>query len=373
MILMAAVVDTENLGVDTMEETWSCIPNLLLWMIMERLQFIDSLRLSAVCKHWLNAFHNFPKESTTSYCNFPWLMITKSKDHRGSEREFSSPWTKTKFTVDLPEFAKTFVLNSKNGWVLLLTCSDCCEQVPRVFLLNPFTRVKLQMPRRPLLFGVRLSAISMLEGTPNCVALVITYRYIAIAHPGVDAWKIFTIPSALLYHRIVHIFFVDHYLYLMDIYGRAVLRLNTIDFTMTNLFMGKTYLFGKEEKDTYFLQCNNEIIRVSSNGLIPYGRFSSYGFTEAAWSFYKYSISKATWEALDDDEIRGKSWFLSNCGAKFSSVAEGTPVEKVHFLSKFKKKGCHCLFSCNLNSPGKDAHSYFGNLSRKNTVWINMG
>ncbi|KAI8553565.1 hypothetical protein RHMOL_Rhmol05G0025600 [Rhododendron molle] len=306
----------ENLGVDTMEETWSCIPNLLIWMIMERLQFIDSLRLSAVCKHWLNAFHNFPKEETTSYCNFPWLMI--SKDHRGSERECFSPWTKTKFTVDLPEFAKTFVLNSKNGWVLLLTSSDCCNQVPRS--------------------GVLAKPLYSSE-TP-------------------DAKKAST--------------FQNHYLYLMEIYGRA-LRLNTIDFTMTNRFMGKTCPFGTEEKDTYFLQCNKDIIRVSSNGMIPYGHFSGYGFTEAAWSFYKYSISKATWEALDDDEIRGKSWFLSNCGAKFSSAAEGTPVEKVHFLSKFKKKGSHCLFSCNLNSPGKDAHSYFGNLSRKNTVWINMG
>ncbi|KAF7142515.1 hypothetical protein RHSIM_Rhsim05G0023100 [Rhododendron simsii] len=363
---MAAVVDTENLGVDTMEETWSCIPNLLIWMIMERLQFINSLRLSAVCKHWLNAFHNFPKEATTSYCNFPWLMITK--DHCGSEREFFSPWTKTNFTVDLPEFAKTFFLNSKNGWVLLLTC-HCCKQVPRVFLLNPFTRVKLEMPREPPPFRVHLSAISMLEGTPNCVALVntINYSQIAIAHPGVDGWKISTIPLAVR-KRIVHMFFVDHYLYLIDSYGRA-LRFNTIDFTMTNGFMGAE----AEDGDTYFLQCNKEIIRVTSTGLIPYGRFCMNGFTKAAWGFYKYSFTKAAWEALDEDEIRGKSWFLSNCGAKFSSAAEGTVVEKVHFLSKFKKKGSHCLFSCDLNSPGKDALSYFGNLSRKNTVWINMG
>ncbi|KAI8553568.1 hypothetical protein RHMOL_Rhmol05G0025900 [Rhododendron molle] len=268
-------------------------------------------------------------------------MITK--DHRGSEREFFSPWTKTKFTVDLPEFAQTFVLHSKNGWVVLLTC-ECCEQVPRVFLLNPFNRVKLEMPRRPPPFGARLSAIYMLEGTPNCVALGGPYRrlppgLIAMAHPGDDDWKIFTIPSAVLDQRIVHMFFADRYLYLIDNYGRA-LRFKTIDFTMTNGFMGeKVNEFGTEDRDTYFLQCNEEVIRVSSTGLIPYSRFCMYGFTKTAWGFYKYNFTKAAWEALGEDEIRGKSWFLSNCGAKISSAAEGTPVEKVHFPSKLKRKG----------------------------------
>ncbi|KAI8553564.1 hypothetical protein RHMOL_Rhmol05G0025500 [Rhododendron molle] len=203
----------ENLGVDTMEETWSCIPNLLIWMIMKRLQCIDNLHLSAVCKHWLNAFLNFPKEEQippVSSCNFPWLMITK--DHRGSEREFFSPRTKAKFSVDLPEFAQTFVLHSKNGWVVLLTCK-CCKQVPRVFLLNPFTRVKLEMPRPPP-FRAHLSAISMLEGTLNCVALVDTYKDIVIAHPGDDDWKTFTIPLKV-YQHIVHMFFVEHYCILL--------------------------------------------------------------------------------------------------------------------------------------------------------------
>ncbi|KAF7142581.1 hypothetical protein RHSIM_Rhsim05G0023000 [Rhododendron simsii] len=376
MIQMAAVVDTEKiLGVDTMEETWSCIPNLLIWMIMKRLQCIDNLHLSAVCKHWLNAFHDFPKEEQIppmSSCNFPWLMVTK--DHRGSEREFFSPWTKTKFTVDLPEFAQTFVIDSKNGLLLLLTC-DCCEQVQRLFLLNPFTQVKLELPRRPPHLRVNLSAISMLEGTPNCVALAGSYcpGHIAIAHPSDDAWKISTIPFDT-HQYIVHMFFVDHYLYLIDNYARA-LRFNTIDFTMTNGFKGeKVNKFGTEEKGKYFLQCNKEIIKVSSTGLIPYGRFCMNGFTKAAWGFYKYSFSKAAWEPLDDDEIRGKSWILSNCGAKFASAVEGTPVEKVHFLSKLKKKGkgSYCLFSCDLNSPGKDANSYFGNLGKKRTVWINM-
>ncbi|XP_058215783.1 uncharacterized protein LOC131326894 [Rhododendron vialii] len=148
------------------------------------------------------------------------------------------------------------------------------------------------MPRRPPPFIARLSAISMLE---------------------------------------------DHYLYLIDNYGQA-LRFNTIDFTMTNGFMGvEVNKFGTEDRDTYFLQCNKEVIRVSSTELIPYSHFCihfcMYGFTKTAWSFYKYNFTKAAWEALDEDEIRGKSWFLSNCGAKFSSAAEGTPVKKVHFLT----------------------------------------
>ncbi|KAF7112826.1 hypothetical protein RHSIM_RhsimUnG0188800 [Rhododendron simsii] len=272
-----------------------------------------------------------------SCSNFPWLMITK--DHRGSEREFFSPWIKTKFTVDLPEFAKTFVIQSKNGWVLLLTC-HCCEQVPRVFLLNPFTRAKLEMPRLPRLFSAYLpSGISMLD---HCLA---------IAYP-------------------------DRYLYLISNYGR-VLRFNTIDFTMTNGFKGwKVNQFGIKGKGSYFLQCNKEIIRVcsttSTGRLMPYGRFSLNCFADAAWAFYKYSFSKAAWEPLADDEIRGKSWFLSNCGTKFASAAEGTAVERVHFLSKFSRRASYCLFSCDLNSPGKDVHSYFGNLSRKSTAWINM-
>ncbi|KAI8553569.1 hypothetical protein RHMOL_Rhmol05G0026000 [Rhododendron molle] len=357
-----------------MEETWSCIPTLLLWMIMKRLRFIDNLHLSAVCKHWLNAFHNFPEEEQIppmSSCNFPWLMITK--DHRGSEREFFSPWTKTKFTVDLPEFAKTIVLLSKNGWVLLSTCSDCCKQVPRVFLLNPFTRVKLEMPTLPRVFRAYMpSGISMLEGTPNCVAL--GDRCLAIAHPGDNAWKIFTVPLEICQPM----FFVDRYLYLIDKYYGRVLRFNTIDFTMTKGFMGKEVnQFGIEGNGSYFLQCNKEIIGVcsttSTGRLTPYGHFSMNGFVDAAWAFYKYSFSKAAWEALADDEIRGKSWFLSNCGAKFASAAEGTTVERVHFLSKLKRRASYWLFSRDLNSLGKDAHSYFGNLSRKSTVWINMG
>ncbi|KAF7113252.1 hypothetical protein RHSIM_RhsimUnG0144600 [Rhododendron simsii] len=358
-----------------MEETWSCIPTLLIWMIMKRLQFINNLHLSAVCKHWLNAFHNFPKEQipTMSCSNFPWLMITK--DHRGSEREFFSPWIKTKFTVDLPEFAKTIVIQSKNGWVLLLTC-HCCEQVPRVFLLNPFTRVKLEMPRLPRLFSAYMpSGISMLEGTPNCVALV--DHCLAIAHPGDNAWKIFTIPLEICQPMFFQpVFFVDRHLYLISNYGR-VLRFNTIDFTMTNGFKGwKVNQFGIKGKGSYFLQCNKEIIRVcsttSTGRFMPYGRFSLNCFADAAWAFYKYSFSKAAWEPLADDEIRGKSWFLSNCGTKFASAAEGTAVERVHFLSKFSRRASYCLFSCDLNSPRKDAHSYFGNLSRKSTAWINM-
>ncbi|KAI8553576.1 hypothetical protein RHMOL_Rhmol05G0026600 [Rhododendron molle] len=152
---------------------------------------------------------------------------------------------------------------------------------------------------------------------------------------------------------------------LIDNYGR-ILRFNTIDFTMTDGFkVEKVHKFGIEEKGTYFLQCNKEIIRVSSTTstgrLMPYTRFCVNGFAEAAW------------EVLGDDEIRGKSWFLSNFGAKFSSAAEGTAVERVHFLSRFSRRASYCLFSCDLNSPGKDAHSYFGNLSKRSTVWINVG
>ncbi|KAF7143986.1 hypothetical protein RHSIM_Rhsim05G0023300 [Rhododendron simsii] len=394
----------ENLGVDTMAETWSCIPNLLIWMIMKRLLFIDNLHLSAVCKHWLNAFHNFPKEQipAMSCSNFPWLMITK--DHRGSEREFFSPWTKTKITVDLPEFANTIVIQSKNGWVLLLPC-HCCKQVPRVFLYLidnygrvlrfntiDFTMTNGFMGEKVDQFGVEEKAWAFFK-----------YRFSKATWEALDdddiqrkSWFLSNcgakFSSAVEGTAVEKIHFLSRdskqnsgsdstdedtskYFGLEDIsddrgiepsssrtngavsdeavpetessspvkdlrsYGRA-LRFNTIDFTMTNGFMGaEVNKFGTEDRDTYFLQCNKEVIRVSSTGLIPYGRFCMYGFTKTAWGFYKYNFTKAAWEALDEDEIQGKSWFLSNCGAKISSAADGTLVKKVHFLSKLKRKG----------------------------------
>ncbi|KAI7982240.1 F-box/kelch-repeat protein [Camellia lanceoleosa] len=136
------------------EEFWSQLPFLLLWMIKDRLDFIDDVQLSAVCRHWWSASASYPKRLQSAGDRLPWIMqFSRNNFVKSGLREFICVSRRKKFTIDLPEFCNADTLFSKQGWLLLHRKNFSSDgrggnrRLPdSVFLINPFTKAKIEMP-----------------------------------------------------------------------------------------------------------------------------------------------------------------------------------------------------------------------------------
>ncbi|XP_062183764.1 F-box protein SKIP23-like [Phragmites australis] len=116
----------------TMASGWADLPDNLLDMVARRTVGIkDYVRLRAVCKSWRSFLS--PRSSP------PWLMLPYDPRGESCTRGFLDVSDGTVHELDLPETRGKRCCGSSQGWLVL-------ERWPDVWLLNPATRERVQLP-----------------------------------------------------------------------------------------------------------------------------------------------------------------------------------------------------------------------------------
>ncbi|XP_043688890.1 F-box/kelch-repeat protein At1g57790-like isoform X2 [Telopea speciosissima] len=164
---------------------WSDLPIELLELIVSHLCVEDNVRLSCVCKKY---------RSLRVVNQSPWLLFSPSIGGRkGGIIKYFDP-SQGKFYFEETELRNAFIQCSKDGWVLF------CELATSLFLLNPFTKSRIDLPfdcSLPIwFFGSKFKfALSCAPTSPDSVVFAIgnydIHRqgvFICVYHPGDAKW-----------------------------------------------------------------------------------------------------------------------------------------------------------------------------------------
>ncbi|KAJ8625218.1 hypothetical protein MRB53_033748 [Persea americana] len=139
------------------EATWSDLPPDLLDQIFRRLTFPDTRRMSAVCKLWRSALESEPPAGVLS--SMPWLMVGNEAEGGGlpkgarriggSVRRFFNPVDRRLYEIETADFERSVCHAAVGDWLLQSVCGEGNEEEGEkweVFFLNPFTRVRIDLP-----------------------------------------------------------------------------------------------------------------------------------------------------------------------------------------------------------------------------------
>lgn len=307
----------------TEEKSWSQLPFLLLWMIKDRLDFIDNVQLASVCQNWHSASASYTKKSiqSASSLRLPWIM--QELEVNSSSRDFICMSRRKTFTIDLPEFHGATTLFSKRGWLLLwrknfsysATAGSSTNRnggisnnpLPySMFLMNPFTRATVKLPdvEKDIIPPIAGSFSTTIEGYPHCVVLRGSHSrqglglILRIAYVGDDdqtGWseisfagesvKYFDLFNGLLVH--------GQHVYCFDLWGMTIIYdLETHEW--------KEIPAGPENAETglcHMMEYEGEIIRVDRN------RGPGFSLTMS-----KYNGFSSSWEKFktNDDDVKLK-------------------------------------------------------------------
>ncbi|KAJ1703618.1 hypothetical protein LUZ63_003397 [Rhynchospora breviuscula] len=125
-----------------MEPDWSNLPKDILETVSKKITSIsDYLRFRAVCIPWRSASSPSPRHLPP---HLPWLMLPYNHhlnqgNDADSSRFFYDFSTSRIRRIDLPETCGKQFCGSSQGWLAL-------ESGPEISLLNPITRVQMQLP-----------------------------------------------------------------------------------------------------------------------------------------------------------------------------------------------------------------------------------
>uniref|UniRef100_A0A2P2JFA4 KIB1-4 beta-propeller domain-containing protein n=1 Tax=Rhizophora mucronata TaxID=61149 RepID=A0A2P2JFA4_RHIMU len=144
-------------------------------MIKDRLPFVENLTVAVVCKHWHYASQIYPRKDLQSAdCRPIWLMRVRYDNKcRGNEQLTNYSTGKKYFVGSLSDTA-TRVICSQKGWLLLAPQSNYKWPSSGMFLINPFTKQRYDLPiamHGSIFFPPLTAAISVVNGIPNCVAI----------------------------------------------------------------------------------------------------------------------------------------------------------------------------------------------------------
>ncbi|XP_043688886.1 F-box/kelch-repeat protein At1g57790-like isoform X3 [Telopea speciosissima] len=166
---------------------WSELPTELLELIVSCLCIEDNVRFSCVCKKWQYVSHSLCVVNQS-----PWLLFSPAED---GLIKFFDP-SQGKFYFDeIPELKATFILCSKDGWVLFSAFGY------GIFLYNPFTQSIIDLPCYIIYqFSTVRVALSCAPTSPDCVVFAVETDTscfgsqgvsIRICHPGDAQWTTF--------------------------------------------------------------------------------------------------------------------------------------------------------------------------------------
>ncbi|KAJ4748099.1 F-box protein skip23 [Rhynchospora pubera] len=136
-----------------MEPDWSNLPKDILETVSKKIASVsDYLRCRAVCIPWRSALSPSPRHLPIQP---PWLLLpynpnVKQGNDDDSNRFFYDFSTSRIRRINLPETCGKQFCGSSQGWLAL-------ESGPQISLLNPITRVEMQLPSLempPVIWGV---------------------------------------------------------------------------------------------------------------------------------------------------------------------------------------------------------------------------
>ncbi|KAJ4746593.1 F-box family protein [Rhynchospora pubera] len=125
----------------TASPDWAYLPTLVVQLISEKVKsIIDYVRFRAVCSPWRSSSLLKPTHLPPQ---LPWLMISyNSNPEDDGIRLFYDLWQFKLHKLHLPETIGKKCCASYRGWLVLLAPEGGKE----VFLLNPLTRARIQLP-----------------------------------------------------------------------------------------------------------------------------------------------------------------------------------------------------------------------------------
>ncbi|XP_043694393.1 uncharacterized protein LOC122645113 [Telopea speciosissima] len=352
------------------EETWSILPDDLLWMIRERLNFVQNLCVAAVCKNWWSSSPICSDiTTTTARFSLPWIMGYRGRD--STEQKFIDPWYRKKYIINLPDLSEARVIYSKEGWLLLIKTIGVNYVVRETptgpksiegrkayspFLFNPLTKSKIELPKLPYVtllagtFSIRDGALSHVAFATYDHDIILPLNEHSLSpnffitslgdrgksgDDGTSSWMWLkytpTFAVRQIMDDVVGFFILGDLLYCFDPYaGMLVFDLLTLTW--------KEYRRSRNLKmSSSILECEGEIIDMQM----------STKWQEDGVKFFKWNLSNSSdsneidWVELKDDDalIQDRVWFIG--GTRYSSftrkVLDGgrSMKKKVYYCNNF--------------------------------------
>ncbi|WCJ44298.1 hypothetical protein M5689_024973 [Euphorbia peplus] len=116
---------------------WADLPSELIQEIGgKHTNFVDYLHTQAVCTSWKSSL---PKRPHNISSHLPFLLLPYYQDHPGHRGFYNISNDKT-YSLKLPKASEKRCCGSSHGWLIMV------EDTPSVFLLNPLTRAKIELP-----------------------------------------------------------------------------------------------------------------------------------------------------------------------------------------------------------------------------------
>ncbi|VFQ78115.1 unnamed protein product [Cuscuta campestris] len=289
---------------------WSSLPALPLLMIMDRLDIFDNKRLTAVCRDWRSTSLRYPKNMHSVGDGVPWIWHVKYGKESHSREFICVPDGNRKFQVDMPEFAHSTLLFSKGGWILLLHQNGSVGMagLPALLLVNPFTRDKIELPKRGGNKNTKCYGSFTLcdsDGYPNRVILITPelpfQASIHTACPGDEVWAShnYTGLERTFLTNFIHVTIGDN-VYCQDPYGYISI------FNVANNSM----------RVLPPVPCGGFIAEHGGGGgeLVLLGHGKSVERKHKSFVLvHKYNgESSSSWERLSRGAVMGTAWYLCN-------------------------------------------------------------
>ncbi|OMO68601.1 hypothetical protein COLO4_29554 [Corchorus olitorius] len=334
---------------------WGGLPDNIVDMISERLPLIDCVSMSRVCNSWCNVLkQSFPN------CNkrprgLPWLVMSKQQENIFRScysvlQQGNNNNSKLR-KLDLPEAYGKYFWGSFQDWLIAV------ERIKygniMISLLNPFTRVQVNLPQVFQSYHKLVLSGSPSDQTSTIYLLLGEYYGIDIAlwFPGSDGWcncKVENIKDvffrdSIFFNGYFYLLTEDYNIHLLDA-GKArseIMKQGSSAATIT------TQIY-KLQKPENIPECGFVIRNlVESNGnVLLVCRFFRYLKNFKRTENYDFKVYRLehqgenmAWKSLDD--LGDQVLFMGrNCCASFSTKDLGDEF-------------ANCVFFTNQNQGGR--------------------
>lgn len=140
------------------------IPSELLQEILSRLGLKYNIQASVVCKTWCEAAVSVRKLQHP----LPWLFYPQRRSEVGDDYILFDPSRSQTYYKTFPELKGASEIScSKDGWLLVLPVKYSLS----VFFLNPFTRERINLPKRSGIFSGNNLAFSAAPTSSSCLVI----------------------------------------------------------------------------------------------------------------------------------------------------------------------------------------------------------
>jgi hypothetical protein len=119
---------------------WSDLPLDLVECVEEYLDFLEKVRIRAVCTSWNSYLHAVPKLISE---DLPWLLLEDSTKGASLYSVHEAKF----YPLNLPEVKNKVFKGSSHGWIITLD-DENSNHIDDIYAINPLTRVAVKLPPR---------------------------------------------------------------------------------------------------------------------------------------------------------------------------------------------------------------------------------